>query len=117
MVLGLQSDVYDVPTLYDEASTVIEQRVSQINGVGEVLVVGASLPAVRVDVNPDQLSSYGISLPQVQQVISGQNSNSAKGQLSNGSTTSDILANDQISKAERVQAADHRLPQWRGRPS
>src|SRR6201999_1927329 len=53
MVLGLQSDVYDVPALYDEASTVIEQRVSQINGVGEVLVVGASLPAVRVDINPD----------------------------------------------------------------
>ncbi len=100
MVLGLQSDVYDVPTLYDEASTVIEQRVSQINGVGEVLVVGASLPAVRVDVNPDQLSSYGISLPQVQQVISGQNSNSAKGQLSDENTTADITANDQISKAD-----------------
>ena len=103
MVLGLQSDVYDVPTLYDEASTVIEQRVSQINGVGEVLVVGASLPAVRVDVNPDQLSSYGISLPQVQSVISGQNSNSAKGQISDGHTTADITANDQISKAVAYQ--------------
>ncbi len=100
MVLGLQSDVYDVPTLYDEASTVIEQRVSQINGVGEVTAVGASLPAVRVDVNPDQLASYGISLPQVQSVISGQNSNSAKGQIANGEYTADILANDQISKAD-----------------
>ena len=99
MVLGLQSDVYDVPTLYDEASTVIEQRVSQINGVGEVLVVGASLPAVRVDINPDQLSSYGISLPQVQTVISGQNSNIAKGQISNGNITADLTDNDQISKA------------------
>ena len=100
MVLGLQSDVYDVPTLYDEASTVIEQRVSQITGVGEVLAVGASLPAVRVDANPDQLASFGISLPQVQQVISGQNSNLAKGQISNGERTADILANDQISKAD-----------------
>ena len=100
MVLGLQSDVYDVPTLYDEASTVIEQRVSQINGVGEVLAVGASLPAVRVDANPDQLASFGISLPQVQTVISGQNSNIAKGQIANGERTADILANDQISKAE-----------------
>jgi multidrug efflux pump len=99
MVLALQSDVYDVPTLYDEASTVIEQRVSQINGVGEVLVVGASLPAVRVEVQPNQLNSYGISLPQVQQVIAGQNSNLAKGQLSDGNNTFDILANDQISKA------------------
>ncbi len=100
MVLGLQSDVYDVPTLYDEASTVIEQRVSQINGVGEVLVVGASLPAVRVDINPDQLASFGISLPQVQSVISGQNSNLAKGQIADGELTMDILANDQISKAD-----------------
>ncbi len=99
LVLGLQSDIYGVPALYDEASTVIEQRISQIQGVGEVLVVGASLPAVRVELNPDQLASYGISLPQVQQVIAGQNSNSAKGQLSNGDITADILANDQISKA------------------
>ena len=103
MVLGLQSDVYDVPTLYDEASTVIEQRVSQINGVGEVLVVGASLPAVRVDVNPDELSSFGISLPQVQTVISGQNSNLAKGQITNGNTTFDIADNDQISKADQYK--------------
>ena len=75
LVLGLQSDVYDVPTLYDEASTVIEQRISQISGVGQVLVVGASLPAVRIELNPDQLASYGISLPAVQQVVAGQNSN------------------------------------------
>jgi multidrug efflux pump len=100
MVIGLQSDVYDIPTLYDEASTVIEQRISQISGVGEVRAVGASLPAVRVEVNPTQLNSFGIGLPAVQAVISGQNSNSAKGQLTNGSTTADILANDQISKAE-----------------
>ena len=100
MVLGLQSDVYDIPHLYDEASTVIMQRISQINGVGQVQVVGASLPAVRVDVNPDLLAGLGISLPQVQTVIAGQNSNSAKGQMSNGENTFDILANDQISKAE-----------------
>lgn len=101
MAIGLQSDVYDVPTLYDEASTVIEQRISQINGVGEVLAVGASLPAVRVDVNPDQLASYGISLPQLATVIAGQNSNIAKGQIANGNTTSDISTNDQISKADQ----------------
>ncbi len=103
MVLGLQSDNYDIPALYDEASTVIEQRVSQINGVGQVTVVGASLPAVRVDVNPDQLASYGISLPQVQQVISGQNANVAKGQISDGRLTADIIANDQISKADQYK--------------
>jgi multidrug efflux pump len=99
LILGLQSDVYDVPTLYDEASTVIEQRVSQITGVGQVTVVGASLPAVRIELNPNQLASYGISLPTVQSVVSGQNSNLAKGQVADGRLTADILANDQISKA------------------
>lgn len=100
MVLGLQSDVYDIPTLYDEASTVIQQRISQIDGVGEVLTVGASLPAVRIDLNPSQLASFGISLPQVQQAISGQNANTAKGQIASNGRTYDIIANDQISRAE-----------------
>jgi multidrug efflux pump len=103
MILGLQSDVYDVPTLYDEASNVIEQRISQIVGVGQVNAVGASYPAVRVELNPNQLASYGISLPAVQQVIAGQNSNLAKGQISNGITTADIVANDQISEAAQYR--------------
>jgi multidrug efflux pump len=100
MVLGIQSDTYSIPALYDEASTVVSQRISQISGVGQVNVVGASLPAVRVELNPNQLASYGISLPQVQALIGGQNSNLAKGQLANGDTSVDIVANDQISKAE-----------------
>jgi multidrug efflux pump len=100
LILGLQSDVYDVPALYDEASTVMLQRVSQISGVGQVTAIGASLPAVRVELNPMQLAHYGIGLPAVQQVIAGQNANTAKGQVSNGTNTVDILINDQISKAE-----------------
>jgi multidrug efflux pump len=99
MVLGLQSDVYDVPTLYDEASTVIAQRISQISGVGQVNVVGASYPAVRVELNPAKLTHYGIALPSVATAISGQNSNVAQGQLANDTTTSDIVVNSQISKA------------------
>ena len=103
LVLGIQSDNYDIPAIYDEASTVVEQRISQITGVGEVTVVGASLPAVRVEINPDQLNSYGISLPQVQATIAAQNSNLAKGQLSDNGRTVDILANDQISKAAQYK--------------
>jgi multidrug efflux pump len=99
LVLGLQSDSYDVAALYDEASTVMAQRISQISGVGQVSVVGASLPAVRVELNPNQLASYGISLPAVQQAVAGQNSNLAKGQFSDRNMTADIIANDQISKA------------------
>jgi multidrug efflux pump len=99
LLLGLQSDTSDIPTLYDEASTVIAQRISQITGVGQVSVVGASLPAVRIELNPTQLASYGIGLPAVQQMVAGQNSNLAKGQISDGEVTADIVANDQISKA------------------
>jgi multidrug efflux pump len=99
MILGLNSDVYDVPALYDEASNVIAQRVSQIAGVGQVSVNGASLPAVRIEMNPQLLNSFGISMPQVQAVVAGQNSDLAKGRISNGQLTADILANDQITKA------------------
>ncbi|MGD0647013.1 MAG: efflux RND transporter permease subunit [Acidobacteriaceae bacterium] len=99
MVIGLQSDIYDVQDLYDEASTVLQQRISQIYGVGFVRAVGASLPAVRVELNPTQLNSYGIGLPAVQAMIAGQNADIAKGQLSSGDRTVDILTNDQISKA------------------
>jgi multidrug efflux pump len=99
LVLGLQSDIYDIPTLYDEASTVIQQRIAQISGVGEVLVVGASLPAVRIELNPQQLAAYGIGLNTVQQFIAGQNANLAKGRFSSATTSIDIVANDQIAKA------------------
>jgi multidrug efflux pump len=99
LVLGLVSDIYDIPTLYDEASTVIQQRISQISGVGEVLSVGASLPAVRIELNPQQLAAYGISLNTVQQFIAGQNANIAKGRFSSATTAIDIVANDQITKA------------------
>jgi multidrug efflux pump len=99
MVLAVQSNVYDIPAIYDEASTVIEQRISQINGVGQVQAVGASLPAVRVELNPQQLAHYGIALTAVQSVIAGQNSDLAKGQVAEGGGLADIVANDQISKA------------------
>jgi multidrug efflux pump len=99
MVLGLQSDVYDVPTLYDEASTVVAQRISQVAGVGQVNAVGASYPAVRVELNPAKLTHYGMSLPSVASAISGQNSNIAQGQLHNDTSSSDIVVNSQIAKA------------------
>jgi len=100
MILGLTSKKYDTGKLYDEASTVMEQKLSQIQGVGQVVVGGASLPSVRVDVNPAQLNSYGLTLSNIQSILSTQNADIAKGQISDGSTTADIIANDQISKAE-----------------
>src|SRR6202041_1142748 len=100
MILGLTSDKFGPDKLYDEASTVIEQKLSQIQGVGQVTVGGGALPSVRVDANPTQLANYGLTLANVQSVLSLQNSDLAKGQISDGNVTRDILANDQISLAE-----------------
>jgi multidrug efflux pump len=103
MILGLTSDKYSPGKLYDQASTVMQQKLSQIPGVGQVNVGGGALPSVRVDVNPTQLASYGLTLVQVQAALSRQNSDLAKGQLSDGATTADILSNDQISHAVDYQ--------------
>jgi multidrug efflux pump len=100
MILGLTSDKYGTGQLYDAASTVIVQKLSQIRGVGQVTVGGGALPAVRVDANPTQLANYGLTLPNLQSVLSLQNAALAKGQISDGIVTADILANDQISKAD-----------------
>ncbi len=99
MIIGLTSNKFDTGKLYDEASTVMSQKLSQINGVGQVSVGGSSLPSVRVDVNPTQLNNYGLTLTNVQSVLSTQNADLAKGQISDGYVTADILANDQISTA------------------
>ena len=100
MILGLTSNVYDRGPMYDAASTIVEQRLSQIQGVGQVSVGGSSLPAVRVELNPTQLNSYGLGLQDVNAMLSRQNANLAKGQITNGQTTADIVANDQLLKAD-----------------
>jgi multidrug efflux pump len=99
MIIALTSDVYDRGQLYDEASTIIEQRLLQIEGVGQVNVGGGALPAVRVEVDPTLLNSFGLSLTDVATALRNQNANLAKGQLSDGQTTADIVANDQLRRA------------------
>jgi len=100
MIVGLTSDKYGPDKLYDEASTIIQQKLSQIQGVGQVNVGGGALPSVRVEVNPTKLAGYGLAMTNVQSVLSLQNSDLAKGQITDGNTSADILANDQISHAE-----------------
>jgi multidrug efflux pump len=103
VILGLTSDKYDKGKLYDEASTVMEQKLSQIQGVGQVVVGGSSLPSVRVDVDPTKLNSFGLTLADVQSMLSLQNSDLARGQLTANGVTSDIITNDQISHAEQYR--------------
>ena len=100
LIIALTSDIYDRGKLYDAASTIIQQRLLQIQGVGQVNVGGGALPAVRVDVNPTQLNSFGLGLEDVRLMLSQQNANLPKGQLADGGATADILANDQLLKAQ-----------------
>ena len=99
MILGLTSDKYDVTKVYDLASTILEQKLSTIDGVGQVFVGGGATPAVRVEVDPTKLESFGLTLSSVRSLLSLQNSHEPRGQLSNGAVTADIITNDQISKA------------------
>jgi multidrug efflux pump len=99
MIMSLTSDVYDRGKLYDAASTILQQALSQVEGVGQVSVGGSSLPAVRVEVNPVQLNNCGLGLTNIQAVLQGANANLAKGQIFDGHMTADITANDQLLKA------------------
>jgi multidrug efflux pump len=99
MLLSLTSQKYDITTLYDRASTVLEQKLSQIPGVGQVAVGGGATPSVRVEINPTKLESYGLTLSQVRSVLSLQNTLQPRGQIANNSMTADIITNDQISRA------------------
>jgi multidrug efflux pump len=103
MIIGLTSDKYGPAELYDTASTIIQQKLSQIQGVGQVNVGGGALPSVRVEVNPTKLASYGLTMANLQSTLSVQNSDLAKGQIITGNTTADIVDNDQISHAVEYQ--------------
>jgi multidrug efflux pump len=99
MILALTSDTYSKGQMYDAASTVLAQKLSQISGVGQVIVGGSSLPAVRVELNPLALNKYGLGLEQVRTALSGANSNLPKGHFANATHTWTTQDNDQLFKA------------------
>ncbi|MDR0213159.1 MAG: efflux RND transporter permease subunit [Comamonas sp.] len=98
-VLALTSDTMTKAQLYDSASSVIQQQLSQLDGVGQITLGGGALPSVRVELEPGKLNSYGIGLEDVRAAISAANANSAKGHLDEGEQRFQVLSNDQISKA------------------
>ena len=103
MLISLTSTKYPITKVYDLASTILEQKLSQIQGVGQVGVQGGATPSVRVEVNPTKLESFGLTLGSIQSVLSLQNSHEPRGQLSDNGVSRDIITNDQIS-----EAADYR---------
>src|SRR5579883_2269940 len=98
-LLSLTSDVLDKGRMYDAASTIMAQKLSQVKGVGQVIVGGSSLPAVRIHLNPMALNKYGIGLEDVRGVLFAANANNPKGHFSNHLRTWEVGANDQIFKA------------------
>ncbi len=94
MILALTSRTKTLSDIYDEVSNVIEQRLLQVPGVGNVELGGASLPAVRVDVLPYSLSEYGISLDDVRAALNSANPNRPKGIIENGSMRWQVYTND-----------------------
>ncbi|MBF0506271.1 MAG: multidrug efflux RND transporter permease subunit [Nitrospirae bacterium] len=99
LIVALTADTLTRAQLYDAASSIMQQKLSQVEGVGQVFVGGSSLPAVRAEVNPLALSKYGISLEDVRSALSSTNANRPKGQLSRADRTWEIRTNDQIYKA------------------
>ncbi len=96
LILALTSDILSKSQIYDYASTIMAQKLSQVSGVGQVFVGGGALPGVRVEVNPTQLNKYGIGLEQVRGVLSNANSNTPKGYFSDGHRMWQVGANDQL---------------------
>ncbi len=99
MILSLTSETMSRGQMYDAASTILAQKISQLQGIGLVTVGGSSLPAVRVSLNPSVLNKYGIGVEDVRAAIVATNANRPKGSLENGDRRWQILANDQAKTA------------------
>ncbi|WP_281438761.1 MULTISPECIES: efflux RND transporter permease subunit [Pseudomonas] len=100
MIISLTSDSATPGQMYDVASTLLEQKLLQTSGVGDVNVGGGALPAVRIELNPDRLNHYGVSLEQVRAAITSSNANLPKGALSINDQSYGIGANDMLFKPE-----------------
>lgn len=103
MILTLTSDVYNPGQLYDYASTQLAQKLSQIEGVGDVTVGGSSLPAVRVALNPQALFSQGVSLDAVRETISNANQRRPQGAVEDGQQRWQLRTNDALQSASEYR--------------
>ena len=99
MIIALTSETFDRGQMYDIASTILGEKLAQVKGIGQVTVSGASLPAVRVEINPSAINKYGIGLDEVRATINANNANRPKGVIEEGDKQWQIYANDQSVKA------------------
>jgi multidrug efflux pump len=99
LILAMTSKTLSQGQMYDAASNVFQQRLSQISGVGQVIIGGSALPAVRVELNPKALFKYGIGLEDVRAALASANANSPKGTIDDGDQRYQVYTNDQSTKA------------------
>jgi multidrug efflux pump len=104
MVLSLTSDVLEKGQLYDLASTILSQSLSQVQGVGEVQIGGSSLPAVRIELEPQALNQYGVALDDVRNTVANANVRRPKGSVEDGQRLWQVQANDQLEKAKDYES-------------
>ena len=104
LILTMTSATLSQGQLYDSAATVLQQKLSQVEGVGQVTIGGSSLPAVRVELNPRALFQYGIGLEDVRAAIASANANAPKGAVEDGDLRFQIYTNDQARKAEEYRS-------------
>ena len=103
LILALSSKTLSRGRLYDVASNVFQQRLSQLSGIGQVLIGGAALPAVRVELNPTALFNYGIGLEDIRAALASANANSPKGAIEDSGVHYQVYTNDQATKAADYQ--------------
>ncbi|MBZ5695615.1 MAG: multidrug efflux RND transporter permease subunit [Acidobacteriia bacterium] len=103
MILAVRSDVLPLSRLYDIADSIIAQKLSQVNGVGQVNIGGGARPAVRIELNPTILAGYGLGLEDVRAVLGQVNSNMPKGEVANGLVRWTIADNDQLFDADHYR--------------
>lgn len=103
MILAMTSAIQTPGQLYDSAATILQQKLSQVNGIGQVTVGGSSLPAVRVELNPYVLFKYSIGFEDIRAALASANANSPKGTLDIGDRRFQFYTNDQASKADQYR--------------
>jgi len=99
LILAMTSKTLTQGQMYDAASNVLQQQLSQISGIGQVIIGGSALPAVRVELNPNAMFKYGIGLEDVRAALASANANSPKGTIDDGDRRFQIYTNDQSVKA------------------
>src|SRR5208337_1430347 len=99
LIIALTSKTLTQGQMYDAASNILQQRLSQLSGVGQITIGGSALPAVRVELNPQALFKYGIGLEDIRAALASANANSPKGTIDDGDRRYQLYTNDQATKA------------------